>query len=145
MPRGYTINYMTPLHREVIVDVKNEELLSLFAEVKAVLGPYARRLHARRDEAGYFDLWSEKDIEIDGRRRSGVFFCGVVVQKSYVGFYFMPLYAGQERLLIFGPELLATLKGKSCFHLKRMTPEIHRQLEEALAAGWELWRERGWA
>jgi len=126
------------------VDVKNEGLLPLFGDVKKSMEPYARLLHARRDEPGYFDLWSERDILIDGRVRSGVFFCGVIIQKSYVGFYFMPLYAGQDRSLIFGPELLATLKGKSCFHLKRMTPEIRRQLDEALAAGWALWQERGW-
>ena len=45
---------------------------------------------------------------------------------------------------MFGPELLATLKGKSCFHLERMTPELKAQIETALAAGWRLYEERGW-
>jgi hypothetical protein len=126
------------------MDVKNEAFLPLFGEVKELLAPYALRLTARRDEPGYLDLWSEKDVEIDGRRRSDVFFCGLIIQKSYVGFYFMPLYADQERSLVFGPELLATLRGKSCFHLTRMTPEIREQLRGALAAGWRLYEERGW-
>ena len=124
--------------------MKNESLLPLFAEVKGLLDPYAQRLTTRRDEPGYFDLWSEKDIEIDGRRRAEVFFCGLIIQKSYVGFYFMPLYADQERSLVFGPDLLATLKGKSCFHLKQMTPALREQLVGALAAGWRMYEERGW-
>ena len=45
---------------------------------------------------------------------------------------------------MFGRELLATLKGKSCFHLKRMTPEIRAQIEAALAVGWRLYEERDW-
>ena len=126
------------------MDVKNEGLLPLFAEVKELLDPYATRLTVRRDERGYFDLWSEKDIVIDGRRRKDVYFCGLVIQKSYVGFYFMPLYADDDLSAVFGPELLATLKGKSCFHLRRLTPELKEQIAAALAAGWRLYEERGW-
>ena len=126
------------------MDVKNEELLPLFAEVKQLLTPYAPRLQARKDEPGYYDLWSEKEIVAAGRRRTEVFFAGVIIQKSFVGFYFMPLYADDDLSRMFGPELLAKLKGKSCFHLKRMTPELRAQIEAALAAGWRLYEERGW-
>ena len=124
--------------------VKNEALLPLFAEVKALLQPYARRLTARRDDDGYYDLWSEKEVEVAGRPRKEVFFCGLVIQKSHVGFYFMPQYADEDLSAVFGPELLAALKGKSCFHLKRLTPELRAQIEAALEAGWLLYEERGW-
>lgn len=126
------------------MNVKNEGLLPLFAEVKQLLTPYATRLQVRKDEPGYYDLWSEKEIVVDGRRRREIFFAGAIIQKSYVGFYFMPLYADDDLAHVFGRELLATLKGKSCFHLKRMTPEIRAQIEAALAAGWRLYEERDW-
>jgi hypothetical protein len=61
-----------------------------------------------------------------------------------VGFYFMPLYANDDLSAVFGPELLTALKGKSCFHIKRLTPEIRKQLQDALAAGWRLYEQRGW-
>lgn len=124
--------------------VKNASLLPLFAAVKALLEPYAGRLTARRDEPGYYDLWSEKEVEIEGRRRREVFFAGLIVQKSYVGFYFMPVYAQSGLAQVFGPELLATLRGKSCFHLKAMTPALEDQLRAALAEGYRLYEERGW-
>jgi hypothetical protein len=124
--------------------VKNEALLPLFAEVKALIEPYAESLTVRRDDGGYFDLWSEKEVEIAGRRRKNVFFCGLIIQKTYVGFYFMPVYADQGLTAVFGPDLLATRKGKSCFHLKRLTPELKDQIVAALVAGWRLYEERGW-
>jgi hypothetical protein len=124
--------------------VKNEDLLPLFAEVKELLNPYVQRLTVRKDEPGYFDLWSEKDIVVDGRRRTDVYFCGVVIQKAHVGFYFMPLYADDDLSSVFGPDLLATLRGRSCFHLKRMTPELRHQIVDALEAGWRLYEDRGW-
>jgi hypothetical protein len=125
--------------------VKNPDLLPLFEELKALVAPYADHFVVRRDEPGSYDLWSEKDIVVEGRPRKDVFFAGLIVQKSYVGFYFMPVYADTELTAMFGPELLATLKGKSCFHIRRLTPEIAAQVRTALHAGYELYVARGWA
>ena len=124
--------------------VKNETLLPLFEELRALLEPYAEHLTVRRDEPGYYDLWSERPVEIDGRRRNEVVVAGLIIQKSYVGFYFMPVYADGDLTSVFAPELLAALKGKSCFHLKRLTPELAADVSAALAAGYALYEERGW-
>jgi hypothetical protein len=129
---------------EVPMPVKNPDLLPLFEELKALAAPYAERFAARRDEPGYYDLWSEKEVVIEGRPRKEVFFAALIVQKSYVGFYFMPVYADSDLTALFGPELLATLKGKSCFHIRRLTPEIAAQMREALRAGYDLYVARGW-
>ena len=124
--------------------VKNTELLPMFLQVKRLLEPYEGRFVARRDEPGYYDLWTQRPVVIDGRRRKDVFFAGLIVQKSYVGFYFMPLYADQQLSRVFGSDLLARLKGKSCFHLKELTPALATQIEDALSAGFELYVERDW-
>ena len=124
--------------------VKNPELIPLFNELKWLLEPYAAHFTIRRDEPGYYDLWSERDLVIEGRKRTEVFFAGLIIQKSYVGFYFMPVYAEAEMTALFGAELLATLKGKSCFHIRKLTPEIREQVAEALARGYVLYEERSW-
>ena len=77
-------------------------------------------------------------------RTTEVFFAGLIVQKAFVGLYFMPVYADADLSMAFGPESLATLKGKSCFHLKRLTPELAGQVRAALAAGYRLYEERSW-
>ena len=125
--------------------VKNEALLPLFEELRALLEPYAERLTVRRDEPGYYDLWSERPVEIAGRRRNEVFFAGLIIQKSYVGLSFMPVYADGDLASVFAPDLLAALKGKSCFHVKTLTPELATHVSAALAAGYALYEERGWA
>jgi hypothetical protein len=45
---------------EMIMSVKNEKLLPLFAEIRQLLAPYQETLVARRDEPGYYDLWSKE-------------------------------------------------------------------------------------
>jgi hypothetical protein len=81
---------------------------------------------------------------IDGRKRKEVFFAGLIIQKTYVGFYFMPVYADGDLQAVFRPELLATLKGKSCFYIKRLMPELAEQIAAALAASYRLYEERSW-
>lgn len=121
-----------------------EEKTLLFSRLKALLVRYAPPLQPKTDTDRYYDLWSFKDLVIEGRKRKEVFFAGIIIQKDYVGFYFMPVYAEPEIKVLFKPELLSRLKGKSCFHIKELTPEIETQISEALQQGYERYRQRGW-
>ncbi len=89
-------------------------------------------------------LWSERAVEVAGRKRDEVSFAGLIAQKGYVGFYFMPVYTHAEQTAVFAPELLALLKGKSCFHVKRLDDALVGHVDAALATGFALYRERGW-
>ena len=56
----------------------------------------------------------------------------------------MPVYSDPEKTELFHPELLKLLKGKSCFHVKRLDDELDAHVRDALHEGFELWRRRGW-
>ena len=75
-------------------------------------------------DASHYDLWSIKDLVIEGRKRKEVYFAGLIIQKSYVGFHFMPVFAEAHLKPVFAPELLELLKGKSCFHFKKLDPAL---------------------
>jgi hypothetical protein len=120
------------------------DLKQIFDQVKPLLEEYRPPLAAKKENERYFDLWSFKELVIADRKRKEVFFAGLIIQKAYVGFYFMPVYVEQEIKTLFQPELLRLLKGKSCFHIKRMTPELLEQVRMALKAGFLLYQERGW-
>lgn len=125
--------------------VKNPDLIPLFNELKDLLAPYEDRFTVRRNEPGYYDLWSEREVTVAGRKRTEVFFAGLIIQKRYVGFYYMPVYAESELSAVFGAELLATLKGKSCFYITTLPTSLREQIVDALARGYELYVDRGWA
>ncbi len=120
------------------------DLNMLFNQVRALMARYQPPLVARHDEPAYYDLWSVKDLVIEGRRRKEVYFAGLMIHKGYVGFYFMPVYAEPEVKALFAPELLKLLKGKSCFHLKTLDETLLAQVEDALRQGFALYRQRGW-
>ncbi len=121
-----------------------QDLNTIFTSLKALLSACAPPLISKRDEPGYYDLWSVKDLVIEGRKRKEIFFAGLIIQKGYVGFYYMPVYAEADLKPVFAPELLRLLKGKSCFHIKRLTPELLAQIEAALKVGFEMYQQRGW-
>ncbi len=120
------------------------DLQEIFVAIRKEMAVYQPPLQPKNDTERYYDLWSFKDLVIEGRKRSEVFFAGIIIQKGYVGFYFMPVYAEPQVKSLFKPELLRLLKGKSCFHVKTLDEEITSQIRQALVDGFELYKKRGW-
>jgi hypothetical protein len=120
------------------------DLQTIFTTLRPLLARYQPPLVPKHDDPRYLDLWSFKDLLIEGRKRKEVYFAGLVIQKSYVGFYFMPVYSDAEVKGFFKPELLSCLKGKSCFHIKKLDGELLSQIDAALQAGYALYQQKGW-
>lgn len=120
------------------------DLDQIFSSIKGLLTTYSPPFTAKMDKPGGYDLWSIKDLIIDGRKRKEVYFAGLVLYKSYVGFYYMPVYAEPEMKTIFAPELLGLLKGKSCFHIKKLDEKLVEQIHSALEIGFKAYQQRGW-
>jgi hypothetical protein len=122
-------------------------LNKIFAELKSMLGKDTPPLTEREDKVGgkkKYDLWSKKEVVIAKRPRKEVFFASIIIQKSYVGFYFMPIYVNSKMSKVFKPELLSLLRGKSCFHIKKLDKKLSRQIKFALEEGFKLYKRRGW-
>ncbi len=120
------------------------DLQLIFSLLKELLQIYRPPLVAKVEDAKRFDLWSLKNIEIEGRKRSEVFFASIIIQKNYVGLYYMPVYSAPELKNLFPPDLLSLLKGKSCFHIKRLDGQLLDQIRIALKDGYMLYKSRGW-
>ena len=120
------------------------DLKEIFLVIKQEIAVYQPPLMPKNDTERYFDLWSFKDLVIEGRKRKEVFFAGTIIQKGYVGFYYMPVYAEPLVKVLFKSELLRLLKGKSCFHVKSLDEELTAQIKQALAVGFDLYNKRGW-
>jgi len=121
------------------------QLVPIFDEIKKLLAPYQKgTMQLLGGSEGKVLLISKKPVEILGRKRDELWFASALIQKGYVGFYYMPVYgdAGVKELL--KPELLKCLKGKACFHIKRYDQEIFSQIKQALSSGYNIWHKRGW-
>ena len=120
------------------------ELVHIFQKLKKILKKYENPLKPKFDLDSKYDLWSNKNVEIAGRKRKEVYFAGLIIQSTYIGLYYMPVYADTHHKDVFKPELLKLLKGKSCFHIKKLDSELEAQIKEALDNGYTLYKKRGW-
>lgn len=121
-----------------------DERKEIFDQIQSLMKKYEPPFVARSDFESRYELWSEKEIEIAGRKRKEVYFAGLIIQSNYVGFYFMPVYADTTLKEVFGEELLSTLKGKSCFHIKKLDKKLLSQIKNSLEIGFKLYKNRGW-
>ena len=121
------------------------QLIPIFEEIKKMLAPYEKgtmKLFGGSD--GKVALVSKKPVEILGRKKDELWFASALVQKGYVGFYYMPVYVDPSIKKLIKPGLLKCLKGKACFYIKKQDKEIFSQIKEALAIGYKEWHQRGW-
>lgn len=123
---------------------KNQDLTQIFNTLKKSIKKYEKYFTPRMNFDSKYDLWSEKEVEILGKKRKEVYFLGLIIQSSYVGFYYMPVYANDDIKNFFSPELLKLLKGKSCFHIKSLDKPLLKDIEFALSKGLELYKQKGW-
>lgn len=112
------------------------DLVSVFDQIKKLISKYSKgNYKVIADKPGHFELYYGKEVEIAGRKYPEVAFASLLVQKGYVGFYFFPVYIDASIKNKIKPELLKTLKGKTCFHIKKNDPVLLKQIGEALEAG----------
>ncbi len=120
-------------------------MTAIFNEIKKLLLPYEKgAIKILGGKDGQIVLVSKKEIVVAGIKKPEVWFASALVQKGYVGFYFMPIY-GQPKLgAKLHPDLMKCLKGKSCFHIKKNDADMYHHIKEALKIGYDCYREMGW-
>ena len=128
---------MAPPRAKPTLDEIAESLAPIFE-------PYAKKLTNKSKNPLLFDLWGKKQAFSQGKMRDEISFVGIMKQKDYIGFYFMPIYTHPDRFADIPPELRKCLKGKSCFYIKTIDPELHHQIKAVMRDGFALYKELGW-
>lgn len=112
-----------------------QDLLSIFNAIKPLIKKYVPPLTAKADYESRYEAWYVNDFEVMNRKFKEAYFAGLIIQSSYVGFYFMPVYMNPKMKDSLKPELLKLLKGKACFHIKKLDDDLILQLDDVLQRG----------
>ncbi len=121
------------------------DLVPIFNAIKALMLPYEKGdMKVEGGTGGQMQLINKRAVVIDGRKKDEMWFAGLLVQKGYVGFYYMPIYAEPEMRKLFSPEFMKCLKGKACFHIKKNDPLLLADIGKALKVGFEKWKALNW-
>ena len=132
-----------------------DELNSIFEKLKKIMEQYSPPFSVKTPSQALkkkksFELTSYKKVIIAGRKKEEVYFAGIIIQKDYVGFYYMLAYVEQDVDNPWNvkdqlsPQFLALLKGKTCFYIKSTEKAILDEVKKALDIGVKKYKEWGW-
>jgi hypothetical protein len=123
-----------------------EQLIPIFNELVKLFQPYVKGAMVQRGgKGGQVALVCDKELIIEGRKKTEMHFAAALIQKGYVGFYFMPAYMNPAFEKVFkDTELMKTLKGKACFHIKKLDGNLTDQIKQALKVGHEMFSKKGY-
>src|SRR5690349_17429210 len=125
--------------------LKDEDKSLIVAKLrKALLKCTPPMVIARQSENG-MELMGNKPVPYgyDKKIVPGMYFSAFVVRKDMVSFYFMPMYMaeGFKELI---PGMIKTLKGKTCFNIKKPEQVIEKELNALLKRGVVAWEKQGY-
>lgn len=115
----------------------------VFKALKAVLSKHVPPLLVLSDGGDRYELITSKPFHHKGIRKDNAYFGAIMMKKDYVGLYLMFIYDEPNNTEKLGPELKKTLKGKSCFNIKKLDEILMKQIETALKDGVNYYRKEG--
>ena len=106
--------------------------------LKEMLNAQSPALRIRHDEAAKFEACGTKEV-IQGKQKvDGHYFASVIPKAKDIRLYFFPIYTHVDEFSI-SSDLKKYLKGKSCFHIKNLKPEVEGEIQEMIKKGVELY------
>jgi len=125
-------------------------LESIYSEIEAIL-----KRHAPPFQFQEVGVQNKKNAQITvpkpvvipgayGGKPIPVSLAAVILQKGYVGLYLMCIYMNTEAQKKMPPNLMKLLKGKSCFHVKKLDDALRADIDQALQLGTQAYKARGW-
>lgn len=92
-----------------------------------------------------YSLYGKKEVSVtESRKPQRVYLAGIIQQKHFVGFYFMPVYSHPKKFDIKHPDVKKFLKGKSCFNVTHTDKSILGEIDRLLKEGKALYKKEGW-
>lgn len=130
---------------------KSVSLQTIFKKLTTILKNHGKGLRIEKKILGSLSkkkkvqlhLYGMKLVPGVGSRNHPVHIAGVIIQKSFVGFYCMPLYSHSKEIIL--PKVLGDLQsGKSCLHIISDDASILEALDKLLKKSISLYRKENW-
>jgi hypothetical protein len=116
----------------------------IYEAVVKVLKSFKKGMRETTDGKSKYDLYGKKKVTVYNKEMDGMYFASVIIKKGFVGFYYFPQYANPKLLAQLPDNLKKCLKGKSCFHLKKLDAELLKSIKEYAKIGYDAYFKMGW-
>lgn len=102
--------------------------------------PHAPILQVREQNATKFEVAGTISVMQGKQKVDGHYFASVIPKPKDIRLYFFPIYTHVDAFDL-SPDLKKYLKGKSCFHIKKLSPELEEEIKGMIAKGVALYQK----
>ena len=110
--------------------------------LKDILKAHVPTLRIRKDEPTVLEMCGTKEVMQGKQKVDGYYFASVMPKAKDCRLYYFPIYTHKDEFSL-SDDLQKTLKGKSCFHFKKLSPEMEKEIGEMVKTGVELYDKNG--
>jgi len=96
-------------------------------------------LQVRKDTEHVFEVAGTKQAMQGKQKVDGYYFGSVVPKPKDIRLYYFPIYTHATEFEWISDELRKCLKGKSCFHIKKLDADLHFEIEKMIKKGVDLY------
>ncbi|MEP0263755.1 hypothetical protein [Dokdonia sp.] len=107
--------------------------------IKAHLGP----LQLRKDDESGLEAAGTIPTMQGKQKVDGIYFASVMPKPKDARLYFFPIYTDATHFENIAPELRKCLKGKSCFHIKKLDKGLQEEITKMIVTGIKVYQEKG--
>ena len=115
----------------------------MFDLIKKEIRKYAPKVKITRESESGIETYTTKEFKLGAKTYPGICFASSLIFKGHVGFYLFTLYTHPEFKKEIPAELLKTLKGKTCFNIKKLDDKLLGQIRETLKKAFEFYKAKG--
>ena len=91
-------------------------------------------LQIKADKPDNFGVYGTKERMQGKQKVDGYYFASVIPKPKDIRLYFFPIYTHPDQFKL-SPELQKCLKGKSCFHIKKMSAPLESEIDAMIKKG----------
>jgi DNA replicative helicase MCM subunit Mcm2 (Cdc46/Mcm family) len=120
------------------------DLLIIRESLAGILSASVPPLRITKNSDSVFEVTCTKEAMQGKKKVDGIYFASVVPKPADVRFYFFPIYTHVKAYEKLSNELKKCLKGKSCFHIKKLSPELEKEIDAMVKKGISLYKKENW-
>lgn len=121
-----------------------QDLEEIRSTLKDILLEHKAVLRVTKDTDTAFEVTGTKETMQGKKKVDGIYFASIVPKPKDVRFYFFPAYTHKEQIGDLPENLQKMLKGKSCFHIKKLDADAAKELKKLVAKSVKLYKKDGW-
>jgi len=116
------------------------DLTTIQETLQNILTAHSPALEVRKNDGKTFEIAGTKEVMQGKQKVSGHYFASIMSKPKDIRLYFFPIYTHVDSFSI-SDDLKKCLKGKSCFHIKKLSDEMVGELAEMIATGVSLYEK----